>query len=151
MWVKSEGEISLPHWSKTSSNVDILPDLNLLLCFSFQFFSHRCFIWCCYWLHRGYNHGYYGFSYIVNYVSFSTTKPMGRNGMDLNKKENVLYIIFLFRGEVPAASTEFPGQALPGVWRLWWEQAQLHSNLQWICELLDSLLLHNETYTQPVQ
>lgn len=35
--------------------------------------------------------------------------------MDLNKKENVLYILFLFRGEVPAASTEFPGEALPGV------------------------------------
>lgn len=70
--------------------------------------------------------------------------------MEWNKKEKRVvhyFIIFHFRGRVPATSTELHGEALPGVWWLWREQAQLHSNLQWICELLGSLLLYHETAT----
>lgn len=57
-----------------------------------------------------------------------------------------VFIIFLFfRWGIPAASAELHGETLPRVWELWWEQAQLHSHIQWICESLGLSLWSNVT------
>lgn len=74
------------------------------------------------------------------------------HGQKMNGEHNVhCLILFLFRGGVPAASAGFHGETLPGVWWLWWEQAQLHSNLQWIRESLGSSLLHDVTPTSALK
>lgn len=78
-------------------------------------------------------------------------KPLAMD-KNMSGTHNVQYLIpFLFRGEVSAASAEFHGKTLPGVWWLGWEQTQLHSNLQWIRESLGSLLLYHETPTSALK
>lgn len=71
--------------------------------------------------------------------------------MDRKGMEHVMCTTFLFRGAVPAASAEFHGETLPGVRWLWWEQAQLHSNLQWIRESLGCLLFCDLTPTSALR
>lgn len=52
-----------------------------------------------------------GISNVLNCSIAEICTAMERKGL-----ENVLYLIlFLFRGEVPAASAEFHGETLPGV------------------------------------